>query len=252
MSDLLIDNPARHPDSTIYYAKVMKFYASTNTADVVTIDDNISLEGCMICCSMPSGFSIGERYVPSYDPNDETSYCMTPANIYCVATFIEDYQQPIILGFLFPKENVLSIPDYGLYIFRHESDVMWMIRGDGTVQVYHPSGSMIKIGSDDTNEMSNEAIIPITVDNFYVRKASDYNERKQSNLFIKWHAGQSITIDNVGNLTIDVPTKTNITTPELYVDGYVNISTGATGTFYTISGHVVQVNNGIVTSITPS
>jgi hypothetical protein len=251
MGNLLIDNSASNPDQTIYFAKVVKFYASTNTADIVTIDDNISLDGCMICCSMPAGFSFGERYVPSYDPAPDTNYCMTPANIYCIATFVEDYQQPVILGFLFPKENALSIPDYGLYIFRHESDVMWMIRGDGTVQVYHPSGSMIKIGSDNENEMSNDAIIPTTVDNFYVRKASDYNARKETNLFIKWHAGQEITIDNNGNLIINTPTRIDITTPIMNVDGQVNISTGATGTFSTPDGKVVIVTNGIVTSITP-
>jgi len=276
MSDLLINNPAMGPGNSIYFAKVTRFYASSNLVDAVTIDDNIALLGCQILCSMPAGFVFGEKYTPSYDDsNKETSYVMSPADVYCVATFIDDYQQPVILGFLFPKETTLSIADYGLYIFRHESDVMWMIRGDGTIQVYHPSGSIIKIGSDDVDEMTNDLMIPTTTKSFYRRDSTEYVSNKSTSLYIKWHAGQAISLESDGNLTIKTSENkaTLIMTPEgalsIETESDINISSqatlnlvtnpapgnltingvaGVTGV-HTHAGMTVSTTQGIVTAI---
>jgi len=279
MSNLLLNNPARAAGNEIYFAKVTRFYSISNTADVVTIDDNIAMMGCQILCSIPVSFSFGERSIPIVDDTaKETSYVMSPDDIYCVATFIQDYNQAVILGFLPPKETVLSIPDYGIHIFRHSSDVMWMIRGDGTVQVYHPSGSFIKIGSDDINEMSNESMIPSSVDSFYVRDAAQYIADKPTNLFIKWHAGQSITLNHAGdaiistsgatitvsasgavnltaNSTLNIDTasdivvksasKINLDTPALEIQG----TPGVTGTHKHDSAVMIQTLHGLVTSI---
>ena len=204
MRNLLLGNPAKSPPSKLFFCKVTRFYASSNTIDVVTIDDNVALLGCQILCSLPAGFSFGQRYMPMHDDSSvETEYVMSPGDIYCVAAYLNaDYYNSVVLGFLFPKETVLSLPDYGLYIFRHESDVMWMVRGDGTAQMYHPSGSIIKIGSDDSNEMSEDVMIPTKAASFQVQNADDYNENKASNLFINWYQGQKIILDSSGNLIV--------------------------------------------------
>ena len=157
---------------------------------------------------MPAGFVYGARYIPTHDDvNPEVEYVNSPGDIYCVAAFLEnDYNNAAILGFLFPMETTLSIAEYGLYIFRHESDVMWMVRGDGTMQVYHPSGSIVKIGDDNSNEMTDDratgGLYPAKADGLYIREAADYNAQKETNLFIKWHAGQEVTLDNTGNAIV--------------------------------------------------
>jgi hypothetical protein len=174
----------------------------------VTIDNNISLSDCNIACSMPAGFAYGTRYFPSHDDqNPEASYINSPGDLYCVAAFLEnDYNNAAVLGFLFPMETTLSIAEYGLYIFRHESDVIWMVRADGTVQLYHPSGSIIKIGDDASNEVDSDreqaGLYPAKTDGLYIRSVKDYNAEKETNLYIKWHAGQTIELKNDGNLII--------------------------------------------------
>jgi len=208
MNNLLLNNPAKGPGASIYFCKVIRFLPSSNTADVVTIDNNISLIGCNIACSIPAGFAYGARYFPHHDDqNKEAQYINSPGDIYCVAAFLEnDYNNAAILGFLFPLETTLSIEEYGLYIFRHESDVIWMVRSDGTMQIYHPSGSIIKIGDDSLNEIDSDreenGLYPAKTDGLYIRSKDDYNAVKKSNLFIDWYMGQKITLDSDGNIII--------------------------------------------------
>lgn len=208
MNNLLLNNRAKGPGANIYFCKVIRFLPSSNTADVVTIDNNISLTGCNIACSMPAGFAYGARYIPTHDDqNSEVEYVNSSGDIYCVAAFLEnDYNNAAILGFIFPLQTTLSIAEYGLYIFRHESDVMWMVRSDGTMQIYHPSGSIIKIGDNDTNEMTDQidadGLYPAKTDGLYVRPADDYNANKESNLFIDWYKGQKVTLDKDGNIEV--------------------------------------------------
>lgn len=210
MNNLLINNPASHPGSGIYFCKVIRFLPSSNTADVVTIDNNISLLGCNVVCPYPAGFAYGARYFPTHDDqNSEIEYVNSPGDIYCVAAFIEnDYNNAAILGFLFPLETTLSIAEYGLYIFRHESDVIWMIRGDGTIQIYHPSGSIIKIGDNNINEVDDnleqDGLYPAKAARLYLRPTSDYNAQKETNLFIKWYMGQEVTLDKDGKIIAKV------------------------------------------------
>lgn len=249
MNNLLINNTAKGPGAKIYFCKVIRFLPSSNTADVVTIDNDISLLGCNIACSMPAGFVYGARYIPTHDDaNPEVEYVNSPGDIYCVAAFLEnDYNNAAILGFLFPLETTLSIAEYGLYIFRHESDVMWMVRGDGTMQIYHPSGSIIKIGDDNTNEMTDDretgGLYPAKTDGLYIRPAADYNAQKETNLFIKWYTGQEITLDKDGKIIAKVKDgsaeKASLT---LDPAGTVTISIPSTGTYdISVPGGTVNV-----------
>jgi hypothetical protein len=229
MNNLLLDNRTKSAGNKIYFAKVIRFYPSSNTVDVVTIDNNISLTSCNIVCSMPAGFSYGTRYFPTHDDeNSEVEYVNSSGDIYCVATFLDgDFNNAAVLGFIFPLQTTLSISEYGLYIFRHESDVMWMVRGDGTVQMYHPSGGVIKIGEDDSNELTDDretgGIYPAKVDGLYVQRPEDYNAQKTSNFYINWHAGQKVTLNSDGEIILQ--TRDAATTLTMTPDGKVTIET---------------------------
>lgn len=253
MNSLLLNNPAKGPGARIYFCKVIRFLPSSNTADVVTIDNNISLLNCNICCSMPAGFEYGTRYFPTHDDqNPEVEYVNSAGDIYCVAAFLEnDYNNAAILGFIFPTQTTLSIAEYGLFIFRHESDVMWMVRGDGTVQIYHPSGSIIKIGDNDINEMTDSisegGLYPSKADGLYIRPSEDYNANKESNLFINWYQGQKVKLDKDGNVIVKTRDDSSVLT--MTPDGAVTIQT--TNTINTITETVNETANTAVNIITP-
>lgn len=232
MNNLLLNNVAEGPGTKLYFAKVVRFYPSSNTVDAIEVDGGIRFPNAAITCSTPTNFFFGERYFPSHDGMQaEIEFINPSADIYCVAAFLEnDYNNAVILGFLFPKETVLSISEYGLHIYRHESDVMWMIRSDGTMQIYHPSGSIIKIGDDTTNELTDDreqaGMYPAKADGFNVRSAPEYNSRKTSNLFIGWYKGQKIKLDSDGNIIVSTENAEGIvqTTLTMTPDGNVTVT----------------------------
>ena len=258
MNNLLLNNTAKHPGAGIYFCKVIRFLPSSNTADIVTVDNNISLLGCNVVCPYPAGFAYGARYFPTHDDqNPEVEYVNSSGDIYCVAAFLEsDYNNAAILGFLFPLETTLSIAEYGLYIFRHESDVIWMVRGDGTMQIYHPSGSIIKIGDDNTNEVDSDreqaGLYPAKTDGLYIRPAADYNAQKETNLFIKWHAGQEVTLDNAGNAIVKTKDTAGTVQTTLTMTPDGNIIVTATNDVTVTAGNDVTVNasNDVIVNAT--
>lgn len=251
MNNFLLDNPATGPSSALYFAKVLRFYPSSNTVDAIEVDGGTRFLNANVMCSMPTNFFFGERYFPSHDGlQAEIEYINSSADFYCVAAFLEgDYHNPIVLGFLYPKESTLSISEYGLHIFRHESDVIWMVRSDGTVQMYHPSGSIIKIGDDNTNELTDDrevgGMYPAKADGFNVREAETYNANKKSNLFIKWYTGQEITLDSDGNLI--VKTAENAVTMTLTPGGVLSV-TATTVNVNTTDANVIATNQVNVTA----
>jgi hypothetical protein len=225
MTQLLLKERFKDTPKQLFFAKVINFDFIAGTADLAAIDENIYFYDCMLLCGKPVGYNFGERYIPSFNPDDkEVSYVMSPGDIYCVAAYIGDYSNPVVVGFLFPNQTELSIPELGLYIFRHESDVIIMIRGDGTTEFYHPSGSYIKFGEDDVNnvagrELADGGLYPQTASDFRVRKSSDFNATKQMGFFMKMWSGQELTLDKDGTINL-------LTGPinlEIKKDGTVNL-----------------------------
>jgi len=193
----------------LFFAKVIGFNIFSGTADAVTIDDNHSyLYGCRIMCSKPASFKYGEKYIPTFEGNKNTAYVMSPGDIYCVAGYVGDYQNAVILGFLYPNQTELSVPEYGLYLFRHESDVVIMIRADGTLQLYHPSGSYIKFGTDDVNcvdgSVAEGGLYPNSASEFRVRDANEFNTTNPMGMFVKFWSGQKVSLTPDGNIGLEV------------------------------------------------
>jgi hypothetical protein len=57
-------------------------------------------------------------------------------------------KNPVVTGFLFPQVSQMTHDDPKLRMDRHQSDVITTIDGDGNIQLAHPSGLFIKIGSE--------------------------------------------------------------------------------------------------------
>lgn len=212
MTNTLIEKGFKNAPTRLFFAKVIGFNIDAGTADVSTIDSNNSyIYNCKIMCSKPVSFNYGERYIPAFQADPETATVMSPGDIYCVAAYIGDYQNAIVLGFLYPNQTELSIPEYGLYIFRHESDVVLMIRADGTMQLYHPSGSYIKFGTDDINYVDSEieegGLYPNSTNGFRVRKTDEFNTSNPMGMFIRFWSGQKLSLTPDGNIGLEVDTQ---------------------------------------------
>jgi len=118
------------------------------------------------------------------------------------------------------------MPEYGLYIFSHESDVVFMIRADATMQLYHPSGSYIKFGTDDKNYVDSEieegGLYPNSASAFRVRKADEFNSSNPMGMFIRFWAGQKVSLDSEGNIGMETDSQKQINLS--FPGGTVNIT----------------------------
>lgn len=224
---LLINRGSKTPPEKLFFAKVISFDYSKSTVDIAIIDDDRYIYDCKIACSMPSSYNYGSRYLPSFNSDDnEVSYVMSPGDIYCVGAWMGDFTSSVVLGFLLPNENELSIREQGLYLFRHESDVIVMIRGDGTTELYHPSGGYIKFGEDDTNNVQGKSLAqgglyPQTAQDFRVRKTDEYNSKKNTGMFIRMNSGQQVTLNSDGEIILQTQNAASKIT--MTPDGVVSI-----------------------------
>jgi len=209
----------------LYFCKVVRFNAVENTADVVTLDDNVSIYGAMITSSVPSSLRFGQKYVPIIEVGMRY-FEDSSQDVYCVAAFMGDYNTSCILGFFTPTENQLSIPEYGLYIFKHESDVIFVVRSDGTTFMYHPSGTYIKIGVNEESIVENEDLLNVLDSGkFTLVNKESYNSINPTGIFIRHYAGQQVTLDSSGGITIK--TTGGSSTITMTPDGVMSISTSS-------------------------
>jgi hypothetical protein len=261
-----------------------------NTIDVWKVDDDSYMYDVIVSCAMPTSYSYGEKYCPSFVNDSKNMVVNTKKfDMWALCAYTgTDFSTAVCVGFLPARQNELTMVEYGLKISRHESDVISLIRADGTTFFYHPSGIYFKIGKDDTDLIADKAFLPVYAPGFEVKKRSDAAE---NGIFIRHYNGQKVTLDSEGNVivstegdkatltmtpsgevTVNASKDVNITSAvnvnvsagtnvnvsvgtKVNVDGYVitnnhiKVGSGVSGIFATISGAVVTVQDGIVVGI---
>jgi len=207
-------------------------------------------------------------------------------DVFAVVAFFEGaVSMPVVLGFLFPEENELlcdrtdeNNPDTttkgnnqgGMLLWKHFSNVYTRVGEDGEIEISHPSGLLIKIGTYDGAKGVDEQRTQI---NNYDKKLRPFTyldpetgvAASAPSLHIYHPAGTYLTIDTLGNISIKVPDpgtismeaggidiiadSVDITAPTTQVDGVLKVTSAETGVFTSQDGHVVTVADGIVISI---
>jgi hypothetical protein len=217
-NNLLISEGIPNPNLSLVFCKVISFDLYSKTVSAVSINDDsfCSFPNCQILCDLPQGYNFGTQYTPAFQADTETSYIHSPGDYYCVVAYSGGIKNPVVVGFLPPKQTEMSIPEFGLYLFRHESDVVSLIRADGTVELYHPSGSYLKIGETDVQMVSSdieaEGLYPSKAKAFRVKDSARFNEISKMNLYLRFWNGQKITLNSEGSILIETDNSTiNIT-----------------------------------------
>lgn len=115
------------------------------SVDLVMADDGSRMVGVQVMTgngSTRSG-SVDLPAVPDKaDKWDVTK--LTGQDMKAVVSFIG--RQPVVAGFLFPQVSQMTMADPKTRLFRHQSDVVSVIDGDGNIDLRHPSGFSIRIG----------------------------------------------------------------------------------------------------------
>jgi hypothetical protein len=146
-------------------------------------------------------------------------------DVFAVVAFFEGaVSMPVVLGFLFPEENELlcdrtdeNNPDTttkgnnqgGMLLWKHFSNVYTRVGEDGEIEISHPSGLLIKIGTYDAAKDPDEQRTQI---NNYDKKLRPFNYLDPETgvaspvptMHIYHPAGTYIKVDTEGSVEIYV------------------------------------------------
>jgi hypothetical protein len=148
---------------------------------------------------------------------------------------------PFVAGFLLPQINQITFAEKNRRIVRHASDVYTSIDDAGNIELYHPSGTYLRIGEAAAHE-------DLTGDDFDARWAITRNTNKA--VYVK------LRVSNAGDdkASIEITPAGNVT---LQCDGNLaatvggNASANVTGTTSVVSGGAASLQAPSVTVTSP-
>lgn len=124
---------------------VVATHPEDHSVDLVMADDGSRLVGVQVQAPSASTRS-GTVNLPAI-PEKADKWDISKRTEQEVEAFVDFVgRTPVVTGFKFPQVNQILSKDPKMLYSRHQSDVEYMIDGDGNVQFNHPSGAYIRIG----------------------------------------------------------------------------------------------------------
>lgn len=132
---------------------VVETHSDDNAVDMVMTDDGARITGAQLM-SMGASGRTGTVDLPEIKPKGEkwdiTQRDKDQQDVLAIVGQLG--RNPIVLGFIFPQVNQMLFKDGKLRFYRHQSDVMTTLDGDGNFQFTHPGGAYIRIGETPDKE----------------------------------------------------------------------------------------------------
>lgn len=131
---------------------VVETHSEDMAVDMVMTDDGARIVGAQVM-SMGASGRTGTVDLPEVKPKGNkwniTQRDKEQQDVIAIVGQIG--RNPVVLGFIYPQVNQMLFKDGKLRIFRHQSDVMTALDGDGNFQFNHPSGAYVRIGETPDN-----------------------------------------------------------------------------------------------------
>lgn len=130
-------------------ARVVEIHPESHAVDLVVMDDGRRLAGVQVLSgSAGSNFGLSDLAAP--DAVGYEAAGTGERDTLAVVSWVRDI--PVVLGFLFPQVAQCLFADRERMVYRHASDVYTTIDGSGNTEVYHPSGTFLRIGASPGHE----------------------------------------------------------------------------------------------------
>jgi phage baseplate assembly protein gpV len=163
-------------------------------------------------------------------------------DIMAVVAMLAGARLPMVLGFLYPQVNGMLFADKNRRVMRHASDVYTSIDGAGNVELAHPNGTYIRIGTSPAHE-------DLTGQDFDGNWAITKNTGAATHLQVVLKSGGTqkakLHIDPSGNVELEH-------TGNLSINTSGNLSATVGGTSVVTSSGAVTVHAPSVTIDAPS
>lgn len=137
--------------SGLSIVKVVAFHQKY-AADVLDLTTGARIPRVRIASGEPVSTNSGAVATPEPTKGDEdySPFATKDRDIYGLLAYAGNV--PILMGFLHPQVCQLFFDDLARSVRRHASDVYTTTDGEGNVEVYHPSGTFIRIATDPEHE----------------------------------------------------------------------------------------------------
>jgi hypothetical protein len=249
-----------NPDPGLQLGIVVAVYPQGQSVDVLLPDSGSRLTNVQVM--VPTGSdSTGMVDLPDPGfPADDTRWDIATAGTRAIMAVLGSYKGiPVCLGFLIPQVCQMTFAQPNRRIMRHASDVYSSIDQFGNIEVAHPSGTFVRIGTSPAHEnltgqdfdgewaiTKNTATAPylnVTIANGGAVKAQ-LQVDPAGNTTLTALSATVTAVDGITLNGVTIDSDGNIVTPH-----NVTVGSGATGSFSTPSGQTVDVQDGIITNI---
>lgn len=259
-------------------ARVAAVNPQDHSVDLVMVDDGSRYPGVQVLAPTATT-NCGYNDLPSVTATAE-KFSLTQStdrDALAVVGFMAP-TVPVVLGFLWPQVNQVLFADKDRRVVRHASDVYTTTDAHGNFELYHPSGTYLRIGTDPGHEdltgkdfdgnwkiakNTDKAVhLKLRVSNAGAEKASlqfdpSGNVTLQCSGNLSAQVGGTTSVDSAGKATLKAPEvlvdspKTTFT-GQVIVQGLLTYTagmagSGGSGNSAAITGNV-QVTGNVATT----
>lgn len=190
----------------LHRARVVAVHPEDHSVDIVMVADGSRYVGVQVLAPVAAtDAGIFDMPVPS--PLADKWSQTQPREREVTAIVAMLGFQPVVLGFMYPQVNGMLFADLERRIMRHASDLYTSIDADANVEVAHPNGSYVRIGTAPDHE-------DLTGQDFDGHWKISKNTGRSTHLQVVIKAGGAqkaklhidpdgnVTLEHTGNLTV--------------------------------------------------
>lgn len=134
-------------------ACVVDVHPEDHSVDLVMIEDNTRIAGVQVLTSSASGNTgVHDLPMPSRPAGADKWDISRATDRDILAVVASVGRNAVVIGFLFPQVSQMLFKDKNRRVSRHASDVYTSIDDAGNTEVYHPSGTYLRIGASPDHE----------------------------------------------------------------------------------------------------
>lgn len=132
-------------------AKVVGVHPQSNAVDLVFLDNGQAVPHVTVM-SLGASSNTGLVDLPTpTESSDPSGVQLTfDRDVFAFCGFVRGL--PVVLGFQFPEVCQMLFERADFRVQRHASDVYTTVDKDGNVELFHPSGTYLRIGEDPAHE----------------------------------------------------------------------------------------------------
>lgn len=198
-------------------ARVVETHPESHAVDIEFMADGRRVAGVQVM-SHTAGTDMGLSDLSRPERTGYGSENSAVRDVYAVVSYFG--RTPVVLGFLFPQVAQCLFPDRDRMVYRHASDVYMTIDKDGNTEVYHPSGTFLRIGTT----AAHEDLTGKDYDKIWkIRRNTDKAVHVQLSVKNAGSQVASINIDPAGNIA-----ESNIGNLSAVIGGSLSADVGGT------------------------